>query len=242
MTTTLSPSSTQYAAQIAKAIRVCNHADIMDFNGHVSVREPGTNIMWINNRHASRSTLTEADIVPFDIVAGKRIGEGIEPPSEWYIHAEIYKRRPDVGGIVHSHPEHMLVLSGAGITLRPVTSVGTFMPETGAAFFDAAVLINTQQRGEALAKAIGEAPIVVLRQHGTVTVGKSPEEAVVRMLCAENNARIQMKILDCGQPHYIVGEELAVLARENWGDHATKKLFHYAEETARRAGALDGLR
>jgi ribulose-5-phosphate 4-epimerase/fuculose-1-phosphate aldolase len=242
MTTTLSPSGTQYAAQIAKAIRVCNHADIMDFNGHVSVREPGTNIMWINNRHASRSTLTEEDIVPFDIVAGKRIGEGIEPPSEWYIHSEIYKRRPDVGGIVHSHPEHLLVLTGAGITLRPITSVGTFMPEAGAPLFDTPVLINTQPRGEALAKALGESPIVVLRQHGTVTVGKSPEEAVVRMLCAENNARIQMKVLDCGEPRYITGEELKTLARENWGDHATKKLFHYSEETARRAGALDGLK
>src|SRR5579884_3866970 len=127
MTTTLHPGPTRYAELVARAVRICVAAGVMDFNGHVSARdENDPNIMWINNRHASRSTLTAADIVPFDIAAGKRIGEGIEPPSEWYIHAEIYKRRPDVGGIVHSHPEYIRTLSAVGVRLRPVDAMGPF--------------------------------------------------------------------------------------------------------------------
>src|SRR5579875_1209607 len=222
MTTTLHPGPTRYAELVARAVRICVAAGVMDFNGHVSARdENDPNIMWINNRHASRSTLTAADIVPFDIAAGKRIGEGIEPPSEWYIHAEIYKRRPDVGGIVHSHPEYIRTLSAVGVRLRPVDAIGAFLPEDGAPVFDA--------------------PALMLRQHGAVVTGFSVENAVVRMICAEANAKMQYQALQIGEPRYLHGEELKTVASEGGGRHGTTKYWTYWEETARNMGALVGL-
>jgi ribulose-5-phosphate 4-epimerase/fuculose-1-phosphate aldolase len=242
VTTTLLPNAAKYGDLIARAVRICNNANVMDFNGHVSARdESDANVMWINNRHASRSTLTAADIVPFDIAAGKRIGEGIEPPSEWHIHAEIYRRRPDVKGIVHSHPENILSLSAARVALKPVGAIGLFIPEDGAPVFDSAVLINTPERGRGMAQAMGDASIVVLRQHGTVTCGISAEEAVVRMICAEMNARQQYQAMQVGTPNYLRGEELKVLASEGGGAHGVRKYWHYHEESALKAGALDGL-
>jgi L-fuculose-phosphate aldolase len=197
--------------------------------------------MWINSRAASRSTLTASDIVPFDIPKGTRIGDVAEPPSEYHIHREIYLRRSDVGAIVHSHPTYVLTLSIRGEAIMPSTSVGSFLPESGAPTFDTPVLINTLERGVALAKALGSAPAIALRQHGAVTVGSTVEEAVVRMICLENNALLQYQALQLGPPKYLHGEELAVLARENWGN-AVEKFWHYHEETAHRSGALDGLR
>lgn len=242
MTQALAPSPTKYGDLIARAVRICNAANVMDFNGHVSARdESDPNIFWINNRHASRSTLTAADIVPFDITAGRRVGEGIEPPSEWHIHRELYRRYPNAGGIVHSHPEFILTLSAAGHKLKPMTSIGTFIPEAGAPMFDSAVLINTEVRGKGMADAIGDSPIGVLRQHGTVTVGAYAEEAVVRMICAEENARVQYQALQIGTPLYMHGKELEGMKLEHGGAHAVKKYWHYYEETARRTGALDGL-
>jgi ribulose-5-phosphate 4-epimerase/fuculose-1-phosphate aldolase len=243
VTSTLSrPSATRYGDLIARAVRICNAANVMDFNGHVSARDDDdANVMWINNRHASRSTLTAADIVPFDIAAGKRIGEGIEPPSEWHIHAEIYRRRPDVKGIVHSHPEFILSLSASQIALKPIGAIGSFLPEEGAPVFDSPVLINTAQRGRAMADAIGDAPVLVLRQHGTVTVGESAEQAVVRMICSEMNAKQQYQAIQVGEPRYLHGEELRTIEREGGGKHGTQKYWHYHEETARRIGALAGL-
>jgi ribulose-5-phosphate 4-epimerase/fuculose-1-phosphate aldolase len=238
----LDPSTSRYGDLIARAVRICNAADVMDFNGHVSARDADDpNVMWINNRHASRSTLTAEDIVPFDIAAGHRIGPGIEPPSEWHIHAEIYRRRLDVGGIVHSHPQYILTLSSAGQLLRPLASTGTFIPEAGAPVFDSPVLINTPARGAGMANAMGDAPIVVLRQHGTVTVGGSAEEAVVRMICAEDNAKIQYQALQIGTPTYLHGEELRLMKSEHGGPHGIKKFWTYHEETARKNGALAGL-
>ena len=227
---------------IARAVRICTAADVMDMNGHVSVRdEHDPNIMWINSRKASRSTLTAADIVPFDINAAKRVGEGDEAPSEFWIHTEIYKRRPDVGSITHSHPENILLLSIDGITLRHVTVINPFLPEAGAPLFDSAVLINTQARGAALAEKLGDAGAVVLRQHGTVTVGATVESSVVRMITLDHNAKMQARAMQLGTPKYLGGEELAVLVKENMSPKIIRKFWHFYEETARTRGALEGI-
>lgn len=241
MITTLQPSI-RYADLVARAVRVCVAANVMDFNGHASARDAGNpNVMWINNRHASRSTLTTAEIVPFDIAAGRRIGEGIEPPSEWYIHADIYRRRPEIRGIVHSHPEYIRTLTTVGHTLQPIDGVGAFLPEAGAPLFDTPVLINTPARGEALVNAIGDAPIIVLRAHGAVTVGTSIEQAVVRMICAEANAKMQMHALQIGEPRFLRGEEYRSISAEANSEHANTKYWTYHEETARTVGAFKGL-
>jgi ribulose-5-phosphate 4-epimerase/fuculose-1-phosphate aldolase len=232
----------RYGDLIARAVRICNAADVMDMNGHVSARDAAdANVMWINSRKASRSTLTAADIVPVEIGTGKRIGAGDEPPSEFHIHTEIYKRRPDVHAVVHSHPEHILALSIVGQPLRLVSCVNPFLPEEGAPTFDSAVLINTQARGSAVAEHIGQAGAIVLRQHGTVVVGDSVEQAVVRMITAELNAKLQAQTLQMGVPRYLTGEELAVLVKENTSPIIIRKFWHFHEETARTKGALAGL-
>jgi ribulose-5-phosphate 4-epimerase/fuculose-1-phosphate aldolase len=242
MTQTLTKPSVDYGDLIARAVRICNDAKVMDFNGHVSARDANDpNVFWINNRHASRSTLAAADIVPFDIAAGTRVGEGIEPPSEWHIHRELYQRFPHVAGIVHSHPRTIVTLTAAGQKLKPISSVGTFIPEAGAPVFDSPVLINTVARGKGMADAFGASPIGVLRQHGAVTVGGSCEEAVVRMICAEDNATTQYEALQIGTPNYMHGEELRLMQGEHSGPHGVQKYWRYFEETARRNGALDGL-
>jgi ribulose-5-phosphate 4-epimerase/fuculose-1-phosphate aldolase len=232
---------TQHQYLIARAVRLCNAAKVMDFNGHVSMRDPDeSGVFWINSRAASRSTLTERDVVPVDVATGTRVGDVAEPPSEYHIHREIYKLRSDVGAIVHSHPEYVNILSIAGEPLRPSSSIGSFLPEAGAPAFDSPVLINTEPRGKALAAALGNANAIVLRQHGTVTTGRTVEEAVVHMICAEENARLQYHALQIRQPKYLHGEELVNLARENW-TNAYEKYWHYHNETANRIGAYEGL-
>ncbi len=201
MTQTLDPTSTDYRDLIAKAVRIINSTGVMDQNGHVSARdETDPNVFWINNRHASRSSLTQGDIVPFDIRAGQRIGEGIEPPSEWHIHREIYRRNPKVGGITHAHPQFLVTLSAAGQKLRPIIPGGCWIPEDGAPIFDSAVLINSEARGKGMAVALGDAPLVILRQHGVVTIGRSAQESVIRMVAAEENATTQFKRSKSARP------------------------------------------
>jgi ribulose-5-phosphate 4-epimerase/fuculose-1-phosphate aldolase len=92
-----------------------------------------------------------------------------------------------------------------------------------------------------MADALGDAPAVVLRQHGAVVVGDSAENAVVRMVCAELNAKMQYQALQVGKPRYLHGEELKTIASEGGGKHGTTKYWTYLEETARKLGAFEGL-
>lgn len=224
-----------------RAVRICNAAGIMGVDGHVSMRDAADpNLLWMNDRHASRSTLTIANVVAVDLRNGERVGTGAEPPSEVHIHREVYLRRADVSAIVHAHPTHVLALSAIGAIERPSTSVGTFLPEAGAPVFDSPVSINTVARGQALAGALGAAPAAILRQHGAVTVGRSVQEAVVRMICLEDNARKQGGATAVGGVKHLVGGEFATLSVENWGN-AVEKFWLYYEEEAHRRGALAGV-
>jgi ribulose-5-phosphate 4-epimerase/fuculose-1-phosphate aldolase len=229
-----------YRLLIARAVRILNSLELMDMNGHVSARGAARETMWINSRRASRSSLCAADVVSVDLSSGSRIGEGDAPPSEFHIHREILLRRPDVGGIVHSHPDFVVTLSIAGHTLQPVTGIGSFLPEEVPVFDDAS-LVNTDERGAAVAEALGDGPAIVLRGHGLVVVGESVEEAVARYVCAEANARIQYQASLLGPPHVLRGAELEAVRAETWTPIITAKHWHHHEESARRRGAFEGI-
>jgi ribulose-5-phosphate 4-epimerase/fuculose-1-phosphate aldolase len=230
-----------HARLVARGVRMLNHAGVMHMSGHLAARDADDpNRIWVNARKASRSTLTANDIVPVDLATGKRIGPGDEPPSELPIHLAMFRRRPDIGGIVHTHPEHVIALSIVGIPLMPVHLASGFLPER-APVFDDSGLIDTIERGELLADALGDATVLVLRGHGVVVVGRSPEEAVARTVLVEENARLQCIAGALGTPRTLAGEELARAAKQMTLPIVMKKHFHYHEQTALRLGVLDGV-
>ncbi len=223
---------------IARAVRILASSGLMDMNGHISVRDAGDpEVIWINSRRASRSTLRYGDVVPLDLRSGKRIGNGDEPPSEFHIHRKIMQRRPEVGAVLHAHPDHIVALSIVGHTLQPVTGIGSFLPES-VPMFDDANLINSEERGEHVASLLGENSVLVLRGHGVVLVGATVEEVIVQYACAEANARIQYKAAALGAPRVLRGDELASVRRESWTAAIIAKHWHYHEETARRNDAF----
>jgi len=229
-----------YRLLVARAVRILNCLELMDMNGHVSARGAVPETMWINSRRASRSSLGPADVVSVDLFSGAKVGDGDAPPSEFHIHREIMLRRPDVGGIVHSHPDFVVTLSIAGHTLKPVTGIGSFLPEAVPVFDDAS-LVNTNARGAAVAEALADGAAVVLRGHGLVVVGSSVEEAVARCVCAEANARIQYQASLLAEPRVLRGEELAFVRNETWTPIISAKHWHHHEESARRRGAFEGI-
>lgn len=230
-----------YALIVARAVRVLNTAGVMHMSGHLAVRDAGDpNRIWINSRKASRSTLTAVDIVPVDLTTGKRIGAGDEPPSELPIHLAVFRRRPEVGAIVHTHPEHVIVLSIVDIPLMPVHLAAGFLPER-APVWDDPNIITSQERGEILADHLGESTVLVIRGHGVVVVGATFEEAVARTVLVAENARIQVNAAALGTPRTLKGDELASAAKQMCQPIVMKKHYNYHEQTAGRLGGLEGV-
>lgn len=230
-----------HALLIACAVRILNASGAMGKSGHVSRRDPtDPHVMWINSQGASRSAIGPEDVVPVDLGTGLRIGEGPAPPTELHIHRSIYLHRPEVTAVVHSHPPYVVALSVAGETLQPVMIDGGFLP-AHAPFFDSAAHVDTVERGELLAAALGDASVVVMRGHGIALVADSVEAATCRLIAAEDNARIQYLATALGELRAMKPSELERVAKHTSSGASRSKAWRYELETARRNGALEGL-
>ena len=126
-------------------------------------------------------------------IDGKHV-EGPEPSSEYRMHIEIYKARDDVRAVVHTHPPYTLALSMAGRSLRPITLEARM-------YYDHVCEVGVVKPGsEELAREVANrvkkgCKVILLREHGLVSVGSSIKEAVDRTLAEERSAQVQYLLL-----------------------------------------------
>jgi ribulose-5-phosphate 4-epimerase/fuculose-1-phosphate aldolase len=224
---------------VAKAVRILENIELLDNNGHVSVRIPGTDHFLINSRKASRASLTAKDIVICDM-EGKLIEGDSEPPSEFHIHTEIYKRRSDVGSVIHNHPHYQTVMGIADVPLKPVFGVGAFVQNVP--MFEDSCLINTVELGVQVAEKLGREHSVLLRHHGTVVAAENIESAFTISVFMEENAKKQYYAALMGPNIKVLeGANLERTRASNWQPSIMKKLWTYHEEKAKKQGALHGI-
>lgn len=188
--------------ELVTALRLLEANGIVDFNGHASVRV--TTGCLVNSGRSVRSRLSKADIVAAD--ADGQVGEGDAPPMEIPIHTEIYRRRPDVGAVIHGHPVWSTMLSSTGTPYLPVYPQGALLGPLPV--FASPLSINTTERGRAVAEMLDEKSAVLLRAHGVVVVGPDLRTATVRALYLEENARRQCLAAPLGQPYSLSQTEI----------------------------------
>jgi ribulose-5-phosphate 4-epimerase/fuculose-1-phosphate aldolase len=174
---------------IAQACRVLAHQGLAeDILGHVSLRD-GADALYVRSRGPNERGLLFTD--PGDV---KRVGldgdtalpGGYQVPNELPIHREVLRARPDAQAVVHVHPAEVVAADLAGLELAPIVGAynipATRMAHDGIPVYPRGVLINRPELGEAVAAALGDKPVCILRGHGIVTVGASVQQAVVRAL------------------------------------------------------------
>ena len=189
-------SLTQLADDVLFGARVL-YRELEDIFGHVSGRLPRDakreGLLFSRMRIAPES-LNPDEVMKIDFSC-RRIEGKQHVSGETFIHTEIYKARPDIGGIVHAHPFHVVALSATGRQLH------TFHPAS-IAFANVPLFggqqINTEKDGHDLAGMLGAGNAIILKNHGAVTVGKDVAEAVVRMYYLERAA----------YAHLIAGKDL----------------------------------
>lgn len=220
--------------QLADAILMLERAEVMDFNGHFSARLPGTPHLLINSGKSVRSALTAEDIVTIDLDGNLVEGDAV-PPMEFHIHAAIYRRRPDVQAVAHTHPLWSTLLSMVGQPVLPVIMQAAVMGEVRT--FGKTASINTRVLGEELAEALGAHRVIALKSHGAVVAGGSVVEAFVLGTYLEETARRQYMALQIGQPKVLSADEVKVIGQNLWKPHLLQKVwdYHHAKlQNARR--------
>lgn len=191
-------------SDLVTALRILESNGIIDFNGHVSVRH-GSGCL-VNSGRSVRSALTDADIIAVD--AEGKAAAGVEaPPMEIPIHTEVYRRRPDVGAVVHGHPIGSTLLSSTGTPYLPVFPQGALLGSLPV--LPSPLSINRPELGRALAEALADGPAVLLLAHGVVVVGPDLRTATVLALYLEENARRQCLSAPLGKPYVLSADEVA---------------------------------
>jgi ribulose-5-phosphate 4-epimerase/fuculose-1-phosphate aldolase len=204
--------------QLAEANHILFDQGVLDAFGHVSVRRPDRPDRFLLARNMAPVLVTPGDVQEYDLD-----GETRDPaPSylERFIHAEIYRARPDVQAVVHSHSASVIPFGLSSTPLRPLFHMAGFLADGVGRFEirDAAgdetdLLVRDAPLGAALASSLGEAPFALMRGHGSVAVGASLPLAVYRAVYAEENAALQLRSLPLGDAVQLtVGEGRAAAA------------------------------
>ena len=160
--------------------------------GHVSIRLPNDPTHFYMKPHScGLDEITPENIVLCNL-DGEKVGGGGRRHSEVYIHSEIYKLRPDVMSVIHTHPTHAVALSATGRPLLPISQPGVAFAEGVPYFTETIDLIRTPALGAGVARALGAGKAVFLRNHGVAVTGASIEESTVLALLLEEACRIQL--------------------------------------------------
>jgi ribulose-5-phosphate 4-epimerase/fuculose-1-phosphate aldolase len=219
----IKPPAPELVDKLVYANRILYDQGIVDGLGHASVRhdsEPGVFLLSCNRAPAM---VRRRDIVCYDY-AGDAVSQTSERPYlERFIHAEIYRARPDVMAVVHSHSPSVIPFAVTHNPLRPVFHMSGFLGEGSAHFEirdaggDTDMLIRSSYLGEALARSLGRHSCVLMRGHGSTVVGTSLEQAVYRAIYAEVNAKLQLAAQGLGEITYLNEREAQLSSDMNDG-------------------------
>ena len=168
--------------------------------GHISARMPDDPSRFFMKAHSlGLDEITRENILTIDL-AGEVVEGQARRHSEVYIHSEIFKARPDVHCVLHTHPPYSIALSATGRPLKAYSQPGALFHDAVGSYSDTINLIRTPEMGAGVARALGARRAVLLKNHGVVVTGASIEEVVISTIMLENAAQIQMITEAAGTP------------------------------------------
>jgi HCOMODA/2-hydroxy-3-carboxy-muconic semialdehyde decarboxylase len=209
------PVPAELLQDLADANRILAHQGVVDAFGHVSVRHPGRPDRFLLARNMAPAQVRPPDILEFALDGTPVDDGGARVYLERFIHGSIYRARPDVMSVVHSHSPAVVPFSvSRRARLQPICHMSGFLG-AGVPLFEirdsagdgSDLLVRDDRLGRALADTLGDAHFVLMRGHGCTTVGPSLKLAVYRAVYGEVNARLQAQALQLGDPEYLTAQE-----------------------------------
>jgi len=186
------------------ANRILANENILDGLGHVSVRSLQRPDHFFLSRDLAPGLVTAADLVEYDLDGNPVNPKAPQGYRERFLHGAIFKARPDVNAIVHSHMPSVLPFTDVTTPLRPMYHMASFLLD-GAPVFEVrtvqgqiGMLIDNNKVGAALAQTLGKRTVALIRGHGAVIVGTTIPDVVQNAIFLDVNARVQSQAVALG--------------------------------------------
>ena len=209
--------------KLAAENRILFDQGVVDGFGHISVRHDKSSDHFLLSCNRAPGLVRPEDILSYDMNGDLAAPSDRRSYLERFIHSEIYRVRPDVMSVVHSHSPSVIPFGVTGQRLRPVFHMSGFLG-SGSSLFEIRdtggntdMLIRDSGLGKALAQSLGQHNCVLMRGHGSTTVAPSIELAVYRAIYAEVNARLQLQAAALGPINFLTEEEAALAAATTEG-------------------------
>lgn len=165
--------------------------------GHVTARVPGTETFLCHGFGLAFDDVGPDDLLQVNFALELLAGHGKVNPTLTF-HSAIYRARPDVRCIVHTHADHVVALTATGTRFELVTQLAAMLHEDYAYLDEYDGVILDSSEGEVLARALGPRRALILKNHGLISVGASIGEAVIGAVVMESCARVQLDAMPGG--------------------------------------------
>lgn len=226
-------------AQVAAATRLLNNEGLLTYSGHLSARAPEGDRFYIQIRTEPRTEVSPQSVLLVDLDCKVIEGNG-KPPSETAIHAEIYRRRPDVHAVIHNHSEMAIAFT--------MTKTAKLLPmrarasrwKSGFPIHDDPSHIKRREQGVALAETLAHHNVALMRAHGMVLVAESVPALLADTVHFEENAKAQKETMAMGaglEP--LTDEEMDTIMKSEAREHHNQKLWKYYVTNGIKSGILD---
>ena len=170
-----------------------------DFNhGQVSARRGRSDQFWVRGAAMGFDEVTTDSFALCDMTGAKHAGSVVVPP-EWPIHTSVYRRRPDVNAIIHTHAPNALIFGARNRPLVPISHDGCPFYGRVSHYDMTTNTITTEDMAEALADSLGDGCAVLLKNHGLVVAGANIKEATIHALCLEQACALQLRAEAAGE-------------------------------------------
>ncbi|MFS0735036.1 class II aldolase/adducin family protein [Microbacterium sp. 1P10UB] len=235
---------TSHVRDLVTANRILAHHRVFDAWGHISIRSPHDPARFFMSTSRAPALVVEQDVVELNVDTGEVVGERTSY-AERHIHAGIYRRRANIQAVVHTHSSGLIPFGAVGRPLRAIAHTDAFLID-GCPMFeirdetdDHTMLVESSQLGDALARRLGDAAIVLMRGHGATVVAPSLREVVYRAIYASHAADLELTVWGLGDAPRYLGEQEARAAASAIAATAQRPWELWSAQVGRPANGKD---
>lgn len=176
-------------------------------SGNISTRGPGADEALITPSGVDYETMRSEDVVLVDLM-GQPVTAGLKPSVDTPVHVAIYRARPDVGAVMHTHSLYAAAFSTLGREIPPLIT-------ESAGYVGGAVRVMDYvpparpDTGDVVAGGLGPDRAVLLPNHGVIAVGENLKKAFGAAMAVEESAHVAHIALQLGEPRLVPDSEVA---------------------------------
>lgn len=185
--------------------------------GNISARDG--RVVWIKPSGLAMEELTGKDMSCVDGETG-RLVEGRKPSSELPLHLAVYRARPDIMAVFHTHSPWACGVISSGADVRPMFA--EVVNDLGGVAVVPYLITGSQDLANAVAEAAAKNETIFMANHGVVALGRSMKQAYYRCCVAEDAARSFVAASLAGKPQFLTDEQIAQLRKLEAGEYRTR--------------------